>query len=65
MCRRDYQSLHVPEGNHTRKDDISDDINENTTDQEEAQASPNQEIGDGKQNIEDENSDINPSDGVA
>ena len=47
------------------KDDISDDINENTTDQEEAQASPNQEIGDQKQNIEDENSDINPSDGVA
>lgn len=49
----------------TLKDDISDDINENTTDQEEAQASPNQEIGDQKQNIEDENSDINPSDGVA
>ena len=49
----------------TLKDDISNDINENTTDQQEAQAIPNQEIGDQKQNIEDENSDINPSDGVA
>ena len=49
----------------TLKDDISNDISDLTTDQQEAKANPNQEIGDEKQNIEDENSDINPSDGVA
>ena len=49
----------------TLEDDISDDINENIPNQQEAQGSPNQEIGDEKQNIDDENTDINPSDGVA
>ncbi len=49
----------------TLEDNISDDIIENTPDQQEAQKSPKQEIRDDKQNIGDENTDVNPSDGVA
>ena len=49
----------------TFEDNISDNIIENTLEQEEAYKRPNQEIGEEKQNIVDENTNVDPSDGVA
>ena len=49
----------------TLEDNISDNLIENTADSQESYKKPTQEIGDEKQNIGNENTNIDPADGVA